>query len=747
MNLVIVESPAKAKTIEKYLGKNYHVLASKGHVVDLPKSDLGIDLDHNFKPTYIIKNEVALDAIKKAAKGVDTLILAVDPDREGEAIGWHIARQLKLIKDNGEMVSKAKHKLVRIVFTEITKEAITSAVENPRSIDMNLVNAQQTRRILDRIVGYKLSPLLWKKLMFGLSAGRVQSVALKLIVDRELEREAFKPEEYWNLFSLLDKKSFDGKVKLIINKQDVEAPEILPLPVSDTAFKFTLIKFKDKKIKLVNEADTHKVIKAVQAGEWIIKDIETKKVTRSPNPPFNTSTMQQAAANQLGMNANRTMKIAQQLYEMGHITYMRTDSFNLSTEAINKIREYILKTFGKEYIPTTPRFYKTKSKVAQEAHEAIRPTHNNSLAKDLKATPEQQRLYDLIWKRTMACQMSDALMETANILVNVVDYGFQLQGQKVLFSGFYAVHADKVKEVELPNLSVDQKLFLRILQSDQHFTDPPARYTEATLIKALEANGIGRPSTYAPIISTIQARKYVEKDGRFLLPTLVGRALNTLMVDHFPKIVDVKFTAQMEDDLDEVANGSKDWIKTLSEFWKDFEKTLIKGEKTIDKNKYLILGKSKEKCPECGKKMLIKLGRFSPFLSCADFPKCKGMKSLETDQGPKVDIESEDFKSKYKDPPKTDDGRIYLLKRSKYGYFWAHPDYPKVKDAKTLELTDDLLVKVYGKSPKADDGKKMVLRRSRFGFFWTHPDYPKVKQIVKINNKDIQEKRTEFGLL
>jgi len=748
MNLVIVESPAKAKTIEKYLGKNYRVLASKGHVVDLPKSDLGIDLEHDFKPTYIVKNQVSLDAIKKAAKSADTLILAVDPDREGEAIGWHIARQLKLIKDNGTLVVKPKHKLERIVFTEITKEAIQSAVAHPRSIDINLVNAQQTRRILDRIVGYKLSPLLWKKLMFGLSAGRVQSVALRLIVERELEREAFNAEEYWNLFALLEQKEFSEQIKVILNKSlESEAPLADITGAPDTALKFTLIKYKDKKIKLQKEAEVQKVINVVRSQTWLIKGIETKKVTRSPNPPFNTSTLQQAAANQLGMNANRTMRIAQQLYEMGQITYMRTDSFNLSIQAVTKIREYVSKKFGKDFVPAAPRFYKTKSKVAQEAHEAIRPTNSEIQAKDLKATTDQQRLYELIWKRSLACQMADAALETVNVLVTAAGYDFQLQGQKVLFPGFYAVHADKVKEQELPKLSVGQQLFLKTLQSDQHFTEPPSRFTEATLIKALEANGIGRPSTYAPIISVIQVRKYVEKDGRFLVPTLVGRALDSLLVDHFPKIVDIKFTAQMEDDLDEVANGNKDWIKTLQLFWKDFEKTLKKGMKDIDKDKYLILGKSKEKCPICGKKMLIKLGRFSPFLSCVDFPKCKGMKSLDSDRGPAIDITTDDFKSKYKEAPKTEDGRIYLLKHSKYGYFWAHPDYPKVKDAKTLELTDELLEKVYGKAPKADDGKKMVLRRSRFGYFWTHPDYPKIKQIVKIDNKDIAAKRKEFDLL
>jgi len=754
MKLVIVESPAKAKTIKKYLGKGYEVIASKGHIVDLPKSDIGIDFENNFKPTYEIKNAKSLKEIKKNFKQAECLILAMDQDREGEAIAWHIARQFKLIKDSGEKTQK-KIPFFRIVFTEITQNAIQEAIKIPRDIDMNLVNAQQARRILDRIVGYKLSPLLWKKLMFGLSAGRVQSVALRLIVDRETERDKFQPQEYWNFFSNLNKKNSSKDVQIIIKKEEiskegVEKDEVQEESIRDKRLdllKFCLIKIDDKKAELTKETQIIKIIEDVKKGKWLINDIKSTQTERKPNPPFNTSVLQQAAANKFGYSASRTMKIAQQLYEGGLITYMRTDSFNIASQAVEMLRKYILQSFGKEYLPSATRLYKSKSKVAQEAHEAIRPTDINKKPDALKINVDQKKLYDLIWKRTIASQMTNALIENVTVSIKIERYNFEISGQKIIFEGFLAIHADKVKEVFMPKLKVGQELFLEIIEAEQKHTEPPVRYTEASLIKALEANGIGRPSTYAPIITTIIARKYIEKDGKNLVPTLIGEVLTKLLVDHFAKILDIQFTANMEDDLDKVAEGNEDWIKLLSNFYNVFKNDLIKGEKSIIKNDYVILGKSKEKCPLCGKKMEIKLGRFSPFLSCVDFPKCKGIKPLIDKNHPQIDIESEDFISKYEPIPKTDDGRNYILKKSRFGYFWAHPDYPKVKDIKPLETNEQINFKLFGKAPKSKEGKDMILHRGRFGYFWSHPDYPTKKEIQKIDNKRLQEMKKELGLI
>lgn len=748
MKLVIVESPAKAKTIEKYLGKDYKVIASKGHVVDLPKSDIGIDIENKFKPKYVVKNKLSLAAIKKAFLTADELILAVDPDREGEAIAWHIARSLKVIKPNGSLRDENGKPVVRIVFTEITKEAVTNAVANPRSIDMNLVDAQQTRRILDRLVGYQLSPLLWKKLMFGLSAGRVQSVALRLVVEKELEREAFSSQEYWNLEAGLNaNKKSASIIKAEINPElDATEKEKLEVKIAEL-LKFNLVSFNNKKIELKKRVEIEKVIENVESEKWIVRSVDTKKSVRSPNPPFSTSTLQQAASNVLGMGAGRTMKIAQQLYEQGLITYMRTDSITLSQQALNSVRGFIESEFGHQYLSATPRIYKTKSKVAQEAHEAIRPSDISKKASSINVATDQKRLYELIWKRVMASQMADTILDMQAVKVEAAGYLFEMDGQKIVFPGFNILYHNKIKEIEIPDFVVGQELFLNMLLAEQKFTEPPARYSEATLIKALEANGIGRPSTYAPILMNIIAKKYIEKEGKYLKPTLVGRALNSLLVDHFSKIVDLKFTAAMEDDLDNIANGDLAWLDFMSSFYKGFSKSLQVAEKAIKKDDYLILGKSEEKCPLCGKKMQIKLGRFSPFLSCVDFPKCKGMNSLGEKASESVDITSADFNEKYLPAPKTDDGRDYSFKSSRFGFFWAHPDYPKVKDARPLELTSKFNQQLFGDAPKADDGTKMELRRGRFGYFWAHPKYPAVKQISKIDNKNLQEKKKELGLL
>ena len=745
MEIVVVESPSKAKTIEKYLGRGYKVLASKGHIVDLPKSTLAIDVDHNFKPDYEVRNPLVLKDLKKALIGAQGLILAVDPDREGEAIGWHIARELKLIDLNGKKNSRAKYDVKRIVFTEITKDAVNQAMQHPRSIDINLVNAQQTRRILDRLVGYKLSPLLWKKLMFGLSAGRVQSVALRLVVEKEEERNAFNSEEYWNLFSYLSDRKSKDPLRVVINKsQDLSEQECAEK--EEACPKFVLVKVKKEKVKIINEDQAKHAIEILRQGKWNVANIQSKVAKRTPSAPFNTSTLQQAAASQLGYSASRTMKIAQQLYEHGHITYMRTDSFNIAKQAQDTMLKYIGKKYGNEYLPPIPRVYKTKSKVAQEAHEAIRPADINKGSSDIKITPDQKRLYDLIFKRALASQMADAKVELNKVTAVVEDYEFELEGQKILFPGFYIIHADKLKDINIPNYTIGQELYPLALEAWQKFTEPPARYTEATLIKALEANGIGRPSTYAPILTTIITRKYIEKEGKFLKPTLMGTSLNKLLTDHFSNIVDIGFTAGLEDQLDAIANGQKDWIRTLSDFYKQFNKDIIKGEKVIKKDDYNIVGESDEKCPECGGKMVVKLGRFSPFLSCSKFPKCKGILSLNKREEIQVDITSKDFLSKYKPNPTTDDGRAYILKKSRYGYFWAHPDYPKIKDARALELLPELEIKVYGKAPIVNKDV-YVLKKSRFGFFWAHPEYPKKKDIVKINGKEVKERIKDLGLL
>jgi len=745
MKLVIVESPSKAKTIEKYLGKGYKVMASKGHIVDLPKSSMSIDIENNFTPQYEVKNAAVLSQIKKEFKQADSLVLAVDPDREGEAIAWHIARELKVIDNLGNKNKKNKKEVNRIVFTEITKDAVTKAINSPRDIDINLVNAQQTRRILDRLVGYKLSPLLWKKLMFGLSAGRVQSVALKLVVEKEDERNAFKSDEFWNIFSYLSGQKFDEPVHIKINKADIKE-DIPCIDVEEkNCFKFTLLKVGGVKANVKKEKEALSIIENSRVGKWVIEDITSKVINRQPYPPFNTSTLQQSAGSVLGYSASRTMKIAQQLYEQGNITYMRTDSFNISQDAREAMRSYVVQNFGENYLPDKPRIYKTKSKVAQEAHEAIRPTHIEKKGADLKLTLDQKKLYDLIWKRALASQMADAKVESNKILVKVSDYIFGIDGQKTLFAGHYILKADKLKDIELPDFKKGQELFVLGMQAEQKFTEPPARYTEATLIKALEQFGIGRPSTYAPIITNISSRKYIEKDGKFLVPTLVGISLVRLLKDHFSDIINVEFTAEMEDDLDEIANGERSWVKTLSEFYKGFEKEILRGEKVIEKDKYNIVGSSDERCPICKGKMVIKLGRFSPFLSCKNFPKCKGIMSLNKKEEISIDVESDDFKSKYVAGPRTEDGRKYNFKKSRFGYFWAHPDYPKVKDARPLEYLPEINKQLFGSTPK--DGKvKYVLRKGRFGMFWAHPDYPKIKKIKKIDMKEVRIKIKDMGL-
>ncbi len=588
--LVVVESPTKAKTIEKFLGKNYKVLSSFGHVRDLPKSVLGVDVEKNFQVKYIVpvKAKPKVKILKDEAKKSDEVILATDEDREGEAIAWHLAEVLKL--ENPK----------RIVFHEITKTAIEKALESPRKIDMNLVNAQQSRRVLDRLVGYKLSPFLWKKIMRGLSAGRVQSVAMRLICERENEIKKFIPTEYWSIVaSLLKLKTENEKLK----NNELQANLI--------------------GVEIKNKAEADEILNNLNGATYTVESIEKKETIKNPQAPFTTSTLQQASVNKLGFSAKRAMMIAQKLYEKGHITYHRTDSLNLSEQSQQQAKQFITDTFGKNYCPETTRNFKTKSKSAQEAHEAIRPTRLEKIT----LIGDELKLYTLIWQRFVASQMAQAVFDSCSINITAGNYGFRANGQTMKFDGFLKVYPVKFEEMELPNIKQGETLDLKELLPSQHFTQPPARYSEATLIKVLEKEGIGRPSTYAPTLSTIQQRNYTEKDeNKKLKPTKIGMMVDTMLLNNFPQIVDIQFTAKMEKEFDEVANGKDTFQETLKDFYMPFEKILKEKEKTVEK---LDLTEKTDKiCPECKNPMVLRMGRFGKFYACSKFPECKHTEPL-----------------------------------------------------------------------------------------------------------------------
>ncbi|MFH1575538.1 MAG: type I DNA topoisomerase [Candidatus Nealsonbacteria bacterium] len=598
MRLIIVESPTKALTIKKFLGENYKVLSSFGHVRDLPKGDLGVDIENNFEPRYVIptKSRKTITALKKEMEKAKSVILATDEDREGEAISWHLAQVLKLNKTNNYQ---------RIVFHEITKPAIEQALKNPRAIDMNLVDAQQARRVLDRIVGYKLSPFLWKKIARGLSAGRVQSVAVRMVVNREREIEKFKPQEYWTIVAILQKM----------------------LEAGPPTFEATLIKKDDKaldKLEIKNETEANKIVKDLEGAEYRVINIEKKEVRKNPFPPFTTSTLQQAAWRKFKFSAKFTMMIAQKLYETGRITYHRTDSLNISTIASDAARKFILKNYGKNYCRS--RTFKTKSKGAQEAHEAIRPT--NPALSPASKTNNEDKLYDLIWRRFIACQMSQAVFDATSVDISAKNCVFRTNGQILKFDGFLKVYPTKYTEAVLPEIKKDEKLELIKLDHSQHFTQPPGRFTEATLIKALESEGIGRPSTYAPTISTIQARNYIEKnENKYFRPTEIGTVVNDLLVEHFPEIVDIKFTVNMEENLDKIAQGGGEWKKILDDFYTPFSKNLEEKYRDVSKKEFTEKPTQKQ-CPKCNNPLLIRLGRFGKFYACSKFPECKYTESL-----------------------------------------------------------------------------------------------------------------------
>ncbi|MCR4638149.1 type I DNA topoisomerase [Ruminococcus sp.] len=614
-DLVIVESPAKAKTIQKYLGQGYEVIASMGHVRDLPKSKMGVDKDNDFKPQYtdMKGKEDVIRELKKRAKKCDKIYLATDPDREGEAISWHIAQMLKLDMNDDN----------RVAFNEITKTGVKNGMSHPHKIDVDLVNAQQARRILDRLVGYELSPFLWKKVKRGLSAGRVQSVAVRLVVDRENEIRAFVPKEYW---------SIDAK---------------FTAPSSRKVFDAALVAVDGEKLEIPNQAEADGLLKRLENAEYTVTSVKKRVTKKQPAPPFITSTLQQEASRKLSFSAKRTMKAAQELYEgvdvqgvgaVGLITYMRTDSLRISDEAKKAAADYIGTVYGKDYLPPEPRNFKTKSN-AQDAHEAIRPSTPELTPERVKSSlsSDQYKLYKLIWERFIASQMANALLDTVSADIEANGCTFRASGYSVKFDGFMALYVESTDSEDgskkmLPELKAEDKLKLKSIAGNQHFTQPPPRYTEASLIKALEENGIGRPSTYAPTITTITSRRYVEHEGKALKPTNLGEVITELMKDHFKKIVDAKFTAEMENNLDEVEHGEKDWVSTLREFYDDFSETLKKAEEAMDGKRVKVPDEETDVvCELCGRNMVIKYSKYGKFLACPGFPDCKNTKKIVTE--------------------------------------------------------------------------------------------------------------------
>lgn len=697
-NLIIVESPTKAKTISKFLDKNYTVKSSFGHLRDLPKSKLGVDVENGFEPEYTInpKSKKIVSELKKIAKESDEIILASDEDREGEAIAWHLAHILGI---DLEGKSKSKKGYKRIVFHEITKSAILEALQNPRQLDFNLVDAQQARRVLDRLVGYKLSPFLWKKIRYGLSAGRVQSVAVRLIVEREREIQNFKKDEYWEINADLSKKdkSADFLAKLVrVDKKTL------------------------KKLDIKTQKEAEVIKTDLEKENYIIEKIEKKETKKNPLPPFTTSTLQQAANNRLGYSSKQTMMIAQQLYEgidigsggsVGLITYMRTDSLNLSKESLEKAQNYITNHFGKEY--AEQRFFKTKSKGAQEAHEAIRPTDPSRTPESIKEflDPKQYKLYMLIWQRMLASQMASAISDLTTIEIAAGKYTLRSSGSTIKFEGFLKVYPMKTEEIIFPELKEKEELELLKILADQHFTQPPARYNEASLVKALEEFGIGRPSTYAPIISTIQDRGYVRKEEKRFMPEEIGFIVNDFLVEHFPDIVDIAFTAKMEEDLDKVAEGKHEWRTLMGDFYNPFVKNLNVKEKEVDK-KAITEEKTDEKCPECGSPMIIKLGRFGKFMACSNYPTCKTTKPIG---------EEKKLNEEFSDEVCEKCGKPMVVKRGRFGTFLGCSGYPDCKNIKSLAKPTG------AKCPECGKGD-IVEKKSKAGrIFYACNNYPDCK--------------------
>ncbi|MFH1745115.1 MAG: type I DNA topoisomerase [bacterium] len=709
MNLIIVESPTKAKTIAKFLGKEYKVESSFGHIRDLEKKNMGIDIKNNFKPKYIVptKSKKIAAKLKDEARKADEVILAPDEDREGEAIAWHLSEILKLDE------SKTK----RIVFHEITKNAITEALKNPRHIDMGMVDSQQARRILDRLVGFELSPFLWKKISYGLSAGRVQSVAVRLIVEREREIQAFKPDEYWTIEAEFNQKDGKQKFEAKLNKSNGKTIEKL-------------------EIKTQKHAD--EILKKLNGAKYIVSETNRKEIKKKTPSPFTTSTLQQTANNMLGFSAKQTMMIAQQLYEGldlggesgGLITYMRTDSMNLSEKFLNESQNYLKEKIGENYALDKPRRFKTKSKSAQEAHEAIRPTEVWRDPESLKEklNPRQYRLYKLIWERTLASQMPEAIMDNTAVDIDAENtaYQFRANGQILKFDGYLKIYPEKSKETILPELKTNESLDLEDLKNTQHFTQPPGRYSDATLVKVLEQHGIGRPSTYAPTIATIESRNYTERDdNKKLKPTEIAFIVVDLLVKHFHDIIDYKFTAEMEEKLDKIADKENKWQEIIRDFYFPFHANLEKKDKEINKKDIMKEEKTKEICEKCESPMIIKTGRYGKFLACSNYPECKNIKSLdgENKPDPEKDKELAALREKYKNEVCEKCGSAMEIKNGKFGLFLACSGYPKCKSIKNIKENN------HGtgiKCPNCEKGE-IVQKKSRHGIFYGCDQYPECK--------------------
>lgn len=675
-DLVIVESPAKAKTIKKYLGGNYEVIASMGHVRDLPKARLSVDIKKKFAPKYeIIKGkEKLVEELKELAEKSDKIYLATDPDREGEAISWHLAYILGLPLDDNN----------RVEFNEITKNGVTNGMAHPRSINIDLVNAQQARRILDRLVGYKLSPFISQKIRRGLSAGRVQSVAVRIIVDREEEIRKFKPEEYWTI---------DAK--------------FIPKG-SRKSFSASLYSDANGKIKIENQEQAEKIEQDLADAEYMITKVKHGTRRKTPAPPFITSTLQQEASRKLGFQSRRTMKVAQELYEgvdiegmgaTGLITYMRTDSLRISDVAKEEAAQYILNRFGEKFLPAKPRVFKTKSN-AQDGHEAIRPSMPSLSPEDVKAslTSDQFKLYNLIWNRFMASQMSDCIQKTTQAEISAKEYIFKASGYYVDFEGFTTLYVEskdteEEKSTQLPPLEKDMPIKCKELKKNQHFTQPPARYTEASLIKALEEYGIGRPSTYAATITTITSREYVKREAKTLYPTELGEVMTNLLKERFPKIVNYKFTAQMEENLDEVEHGQEEWVELLDEFYSDFDKTLKKAKEEMEGVKLQLKEDQTDIiCDKCGRQMVVKVGRYGKFIACPGYPECKNVLKFVEKTGVKC--------------PKCN-GDVIVKHTKKKRVFYGCSNYPECDFVSWNEPVNErcpqcggILFKKKGKKPK-----------------------------------------------
>ena len=708
-NLVIVESPTKVGPIKKYLGSNYKVMASKGHLRDLPKSSLGVDIENGFDAHYInIRGKGDLiKEIKKEAKNAKKVFLATDPDREGEAIAWHLATVLGIPVE----------KTLRVGFNEITPTVVKAAIKEPRNIDMNLVNSQQTRRILDRIVGYKISPLLWKTVKSGLSAGRVQSVATRIIVERENEISSFVPVEYWTIEAELANN--DGK-----------------------SFAVRFYGDESGKVKLTGEDDTNKVLKAIENGDFYVKSIKKADKQKLPAPPFTTSTLQQEAANKLGFQSARTMRVAQELYEginigtefggvQGLISYMRTDSLRISEEAQAAAKEFITAKYGEEYAPKTPRKFKA-GKSAQDAHEAIRPSNVEFTPALIRKflTPDQYKLYKLIWERFVASQMQSAKLNTITADFENNGYIFRASGYSVAFPGYMAVYeateefkassdeVTEVRDIRIPNLRDGEKLNMLSINPEKHFTEAPPRYTEASLIKFLEERGIGRPSTYTPIITTIIARNYVRREGKVFVPTQLGTLTTKIMEENFTDIIDYKFTANMETDLDKIEDGTIDYLDVLSDFWRGFEGDLKKAEEKISSKEMKIPTEETDIiCDKCGAKMVVRTSKFGKFAACPNFPKCRNTKPLTPPAEEKKEEKVLEKKEEIAPLKCEKCGSDMVLRTSRYGTFYACSKYPGCKFIKTKTKELDV--------PCPTCGGKVITKYGKNKMFYSCENYPK----------------------